>query len=148
MRKIMTVFAIKKYQKKKVQTKTLTCHYQWCSISITSHCGWYWLKTTKRIKKLPVMQRYFIMYLNITFSTETSHAAITTANNSNLLTQAAKSRVTFHNNQSLHNLASYTTPILWELPHSRMLNWLSDFINRTAEQLWLGKGFRTLTLFR
>ena len=147
MRKIMTLLkAIKKYQKKKGQTKTLTCHYQWCSISILPTVGGIGWKQPRGLKNC-LSCKGILSCASTSHSAQTSHAAITTTNNSNLLTQVAKSRVTFHNNQSLHNLASYTTSILWELPHSRMPNWLSDFINRIAEQLWPGTGFRTLTLF-
>ena len=148
MRKIMTLFLLlKNIKRKKCRPRHLlviTSNVPSALLPTVGGIGW---KQPRGLKNC-LSCKGILSCTSTSHSAQTSHVAITTTNNSNLLTQVAKSRVTFHNNQSLHNLASYTTSILWELPHSRMPNWLSDFINRIAEQLWPGTGFRTLTLFR
>ena len=144
MRKIITLFSLLKNIKRKKCTPrhllVITSDVPSALLPTVGGIGW---KQPRGLKNCPSCK-------GILSCTSTSHSAQKPLmlQSPQQVTQVARSRVTFYNNQSLHNLASYTTPILRELHHSRMPTWLSDFINRIAEQLWPGTGFRTLTLFR
>ena len=73
MRKIMTLFLLlKNIKRKKCRPRHLlviTSDVPSALLPTVGGIGW---KQPRRLKKLPIMQRYFIMYLNITFSTNLS----------------------------------------------------------------------------